>query len=336
MKLKKMQTNIEESIKTYGKKIDDLLKEIIPPDRDDYLSEPIWHHLRTGGKRIRPAICLITCEELGGNPDEALHFALAIEILHNMFLLHDDIEDEDTMRRDQPTVWVKYGVANAINAGDYLLARAYHCILISQIPSDRKLKLLEIFNLTYEKTVEGQALDINARGATDYTVEKYLELVRLKTGYYLACGMVGGAVVASGNNIEGTIDKIWALGKLMGPAFQIKDDLIVLTVGKGRGGVIGSDIKEGKASFLYAYTLEIANDDDKTSLIEIMSKQREETTDDDVQSVLNIYNKHGAIEHAQVYADDLIKQTYDIIDEIPTDNKAVFRDIANFMAQRMT
>ena len=335
MKLKKMQTNIEESIKIYGKKIDDLLKEIIPPDRDDYLSEPIWHHLRTGGKRIRPAICLITCKELGGNPDEALHFALAIEILHNMFLLHDDIEDEDTMRRDQPTVWVKYGIANAINAGDYLLARAYHCILISPIPSDRKLKLLEIFNLTYEKTVEGQALDINARGATDYTVEKYLELVRLKTGYYLACGMVGGAVVASGN-IEGTIDKIWALGKLMGPAFQIKDDLIDLTVGKGRGGVIGSDIKEGKASFLYAYTLEIANDDDKASLIEIMTKQREETTDDDVQSVLNIYNKHGAIEHAQVYADDLIKQTYDIIDEIPTDNKAVFRDIANFMAQRMT
>jgi len=122
----------------------------------------------------------------------------------------------------------------------------------------------------------------------------------------------------------------------MGPAFQIKDDLIDLTVGKGRGGVIGSDIKEGKASFLYAYTLEIANDDDKASLIEIMTKQREETTDDDVQSVLNIYNKHGAIEHAQVYADDLIKQTYDIIDEIPTDNKAVFRDIANFMAQRMT
>ena len=329
-----MQTDIEESIKIYGKKIDDLLKEIIPPDRDDYLSEPIWHHLRTGGKRIRPAICLITCKELGGNPDEALYFALAIEILHNMFLLHDDIEDEDTMRRDQPTVWVKYGIANAINAGDYLLARAYHCILISQIPPDRKLKLLEIFTLTYEKTVEGQALDINARGATDYTVEKYLELVRLKTGYYLACGMVGGAVV-SGNS-DGTIDKIWDLGKLMGPAFQIKDDLIDLTVGKGRGGVIGSDIKEGKASFLYAYTSELANDDDKASLIEIMTKQREDTTDDNVQCVLDIYNRYSAIDHAQKYADDLIKQTYDIIDEIPTNNKTVFKDIANFMSQRMT
>lgn len=329
-----MGTNIEEAITVYGKKIDNLLKEMIPPDKDDYLSEPIWHHIRTGGKRIRPAICLITCRELGGNPDEALYFALAIEILHNMFLLHDDIEDEDTMRRDQPTVWVKYGIANAINSGDYLLARAYTSILMSPTPPERKLKLLEIFTLTYEKTVEGQALDINARGARDYTVEKYIELVRLKTGYYLACGMVGGAVT-SGNS-DGTIDKIWELGKLMGPAFQIKDDLIDLTLGKGRGGVIGSDIKEGKASFLYAYTSEVANHADRELLIGIMAKQREETTDDDVQCIMEIYNKYGAINHAQKYADDLITQTYKIIDEIPIDNKAVFKDIANFMTQRVT
>ncbi len=143
-----MKINIEESIRTYGKKIDDLHKEAVPPDRDDYLSGPIWHHLRTGGKRIRPAICLITCEELGGDPDEALYFALAIETLHNMFLLHDDIEDGDTVRRDQPTVWVKYGIANAINSGDYLLACAYRSILSSPLPSEKKMKLLDIFTLT--------------------------------------------------------------------------------------------------------------------------------------------------------------------------------------------
>ncbi len=251
-----------------------------------------------------------------------------------MFLLHDDIEDEDTMRRDQPTVWVKYGIANAINSGDYLLARAYTSILTSPAPPDRKLKFLEVFTLTYEKTVEGQALDINARGVRDFTVKKYIDLVRLKTGYYLACGMVGGAV-ASGNS-NGTINKIWDLGKLMGPAFQIKDDLIDLTIGKGRGGVIGSDIKEGKASFLYAYTSEVANADDKKLLIEIMTKQREKTTEDDVKCVMDIYNRYGAIDHAQKYADDLIKQTYNIIDDIPTNNKTVFRDIANFMIQRMT
>jgi len=329
-----MTKSIEESIRSYGKKIDALLKEFIPPERDDNLSEAIWHHLSTGGKRIRPAICLITCEELGGNPDDALHFALAIEILHNMFLLHDDIEDGDTMRRDRPTVWVKYGIANAVNAGDYLLARAYQSVLASPISPDKKMKLLEIFTLTYEKTVEGQALDINDRAARNFTVKRYLDMVELKTGFYLACGMVGGSIV-SGNS-DGIIDKIWKLGKLMGPAFQIKDDLIDLTKGKGRGGVIGSDIKEGKASFLYAYTSEVADKDDTEILTGIMAKEREKTTENDVRDVLEIYRRYGAMDSAQRYAEDLIKQAISVVDDIPVHNKGVFRDIANFMIQRMT
>src|SRR3989339_780697 len=199
-------------------------------------------------KRVRPAICLITCEALGGNTNDAIHFALAIEIMHNMFLMHDDIEDGDTIRRDQPTVWVKYGTANAINAGDYLLACAYKSVLASPVSLEKKIHLLQILTLTYEKTVEGQALDINARAAEDFSVDKYMAMVELKTGYYLACGMVGGAVVSGIS--EKVVEKIWSLGKTMGPAFQIRDDLIDLTHGKGRGGAIGSDVKEGKASFL--------------------------------------------------------------------------------------
>ncbi|HLG28643.1 MAG TPA: polyprenyl synthetase family protein [Candidatus Brocadiales bacterium] len=325
-------TRIEESIKSYGKRIDDLLKEIIPPNRQDFLGEPIWHHMNTGGKRIRPAICLITCEALGGDPDNALHFALAIEILHNMFLLHDDIEDGDTMRRDKPTVWVKYGIDNAVNAGDYMVAKGYQSILASPISAAKKLKLIEVFTLTYEKTVEGQALDINLRAAKDVTVRDYLKMVRLKTGYYLACGMVGGAIVADVS--ETVIDGIWELGKNMGPAFQIRDDLIDLTHGKGRGGVIGSDIKEGKASFLYAYTIGVANIEEKNTLTQIMAKPRENTTDNDIRWVLNLYDKYSVKEYAQNYAEILIKEAHKTIEKIPVDNKEIFRKIANFMAQR--
>ncbi len=325
---------IEESIKTYGAKIDELLKELIPPFRNDFLSEPIWHHMQTGGKRVRPALCLITCEALGGNPDEAIHFALAVEAMHNMFLIHDDIEDGDTVRRDQPTVWVKYGIANAVNAGDYLLACAYKTTLASPIPIDKKIKLLQVLTSTYEKTVEGQALDINARAAEDFSVEKYMKMVELKTGYYLACGMVGGAIVAGVS--EQVVEKIWTLGKTMGPAFQIRDDLIDLTQGKGRGGVIGSDVKEGKASFLYSYTLQIAHTDDKKRLREIMLRPRDETTNTDITWVLDVYKKYGAIQYAQEYAENLVKQAYKTIDEIPVENKTVFKEIASFMAQRMS
>lgn len=325
---------IEESIKTYGVKIDALLKDLIPPDKKDYLSEPIWHHMHTGGKRVRPALCLITCEALGGNPNEAIHFALAVETLHNMFLMHDDIEDGDTMRRDQPTVWVKYGTANAINAGDYLLACAYKSTLASPVSLEKKLKLLQVLTLTYEKTVEGQALDINARAAEDFSVNQYMYMVELKTGYYLACGMVGGAIVAGVS--DEVVENIWMLGKTMGPAFQIRDDLIDLTHGKGRGGVIGSDIKEGKASFLYSYALQVASENDKKHLRTVMLKPRDETKDHDVKQVLEIYQKYNAMKYAQDYAEDLIQQAYKTIDQIPVQDKTVFKEIASFMAKRMS
>ncbi|MCF6158971.1 MAG: polyprenyl synthetase family protein [wastewater metagenome] len=326
--------SIDESIKTYGAKIDRLLEELIPPDKKDYLSEPIWHHMNTGGKRVRPALCLITCEALGGDPKDAIPFALAIEVMHNMFLMHDDIEDGDTVRRDQPTVWVKYGIANAINAGDYLLACAYKSILTSSIALEKKIKLLEVFTLTYARTVEGQAMDIGARAAEDFSVDKYMRMVELKTGYYLACGMVGGAVISGVS--ENVVDKIWMLGKTMGPAFQIRDDLIDLTHGKGRGGVIGSDVKEGKASFLYSYALEVASAEDKRSLSNIMVKLRDETTDNDIQFVLDIYKKYNAIQYAQNYAEQLVQQAYKTIDEIPIENKTIFKEIASFMAQRLS
>ncbi|WP_347274668.1 polyprenyl synthetase family protein [Candidatus Kuenenia sp.] len=325
---------IEDSIRTYGAKIDDMLRELIPVNEKNYLNEPIWYHMNTKGKRVRPAICLITCEALGGNPENALSFALAIEVLHNMFLMHDDIEDGDTVRRDQPTVWVKYGTANAINAGDYLLACAYKSTLASPVAPEKRLKLLEALTLTYGKTVEGQALDINARAAESFTVDAYMKMVELKTGYYLACGMVGGAIVAGASNE--VVEKIWMLGKNMGPAFQIRDDLIDLTHGKGRGGVIGSDIKEGKASFLYSYVLEIASGEQKKKLREIMLKPREETTADDIERVLEVYRRYDAMKYAQDYAENLVQQAYKTINEIPVDDKTIFKEIASFMAQRMS
>lgn len=323
--------NIEESLKTYGKGIDEHLKKLFPV-RDDYLSEPIWYHMESGGKRMRPALCLIVCEALGGSPDEAVPFAAAVEILHNMFLMHDDIEDGDTMRRDKPTVWVKFGTANAINAGDYLLGRAYRSILESSLPQEKKLRLLDIFTLTYEKTVEGQALDINWRGSTNFTIEDYLRTVELKTAYYLTCGMVGGAVVAGVS--DSVIDKIWELGKSMGPAFQIRDDLIDLTHGKGRGGVIGSDIKEGKPSFLYAYTLSKAGAADKERLIEIMLKPRETTSTRVVDEVIRLYKKYDAINYSQSFAERLVEKAFKTIEEIPVENKATFRELAQFVAER--
>ena len=324
--------NVAETLKSYGDKIDACLQELVPRGTDDLLSAQAWHHLDTGGKRIRPALCLLTCEALGGSVDDAMPFAVGVELLHNMLLLHDDVEDGDEMRRDQPTVWKRFGVPNAINAGDYLLGRAMAAVLRTPVDPDRKVRLAEVFIDAYERTVEGQAMDINSRANPDWSVDDYLRMVVLKTGRYLALGMVGGAIVAGAP--DSVVDALYGMGETLGPAFQIRDDLIDLTEGKGRGGLLGSDVKEGKPSILYAYALSQADPAQRDDLLAIMAKPREETTAEDVAAVMAIYDAHSAMAFAQEKAERLIDDAYDALDSLPLDHKALFRGIADFIAKR--
>ena len=323
---------IKAMLERYGRRIDALMAKFLPEAADPYLGAPIWHHMASGGKRIRPALCLMTCEALGGDPARALHFALAVEVLHNMFLVHDDVEDGDRVRRDRPTVWVKYGVPNAINVGDFLLARANSIVLASRLPSDTVLRLMKIFSDTCEETIRGQALDIASRAAKDFDVSAYLKMAERKTGRYLVLGMVGGAIIAGAS--QKLVDSIWSLGRTLGPAFQIRDDIIDLTVGKGRGGEIGCDIKEGKASIMYARALETCAKADRARLLAVMAKPREKTTAKDVQWVIALYQRIGAIEFAQNCADRLVQRALRVIETMPGAGKEKLQAIAHFLVQR--
>jgi len=291
------------------------LEELLPRGLDDYLSAAVWHHLDTGGKRIRPALCLLACRHFGGEPARATWFAVAVELLHNMFLVHDDVEDGDTMRRDRETVWVRFGTPNAINVGDYLLAAAYRAVLRSPVDAATTVRLLDEFTETYATTCRGQALDINMRARPDLSIEDYLRMVSLKTGRYLALGMVGGAIIAGSGDV--LIERLRALAASMGAAFQIRDDLIDLTAGKGRGGVVGCDIREGKPSILYAHALGAAGADDRRALVEIMGRPREEVTDDDVRRARDVYDRCGSVAFAAAEADRLVGEALRTIDEIP-------------------
>lgn len=206
------------------------------------------------GKRIRPVLCLLSCEALGAPLERAEPFALAIELMHNFCLVHDDIEDGDTTRRGRDAVWVKYGLAHAINVGDFLLVHTQKVLAETTQPglSDAaRIRLLQLLSHTLERTHIGQSMDITARTDRDLTVERYMELVREKTGFYLAAPIQGGAIAAGAG--EDVIATIGEMAALLGPLFQIADDIIDLTHGKGREA-IGSDIREGKRSFLVAHT----------------------------------------------------------------------------------
>ena len=323
---------IETRISQQGRRIDRILDELLPRDAPAFLAEPMWYHLDTGGKRVRPALCLMTCDALGGDSEDALHFAAAVEILHNMLLVHDDIEDDDAVRRDQSTVWKKYGVANAINVGDYLLGRALTAVMQSPLESGMIRRLLEVFVATYERTVEGQALDINARCDRHFSVERYLEMARLKTGHYLVLGMVGAAIIAGAPEV--TIQCLQRLGESMGPAFQIRDDLIDLTTGKGRGGDTGGDIREGKASILYAHAVAHSMPEEMERLAAIMAKPRDETTDADVRDITDLYERCGSITFAEETVDGLIRQAHEVLEYLPIEQQTPLKELVTFMAER--
>lgn len=329
--------DISPLLEAHSRKIETLLEEEIPRDSVDFLSEWVWYQFSSGGKRLRPALCLLTCEQLGGDPEQAYPFALASEMLHNLLLIHDDIEDGDEQRRDRPTLWVKEGQANAINVGDYLCPRAYSLILRSPLPPETVLRLVEIFTLTFQKTVEGQALDINLRGSDRFDLEQYYRIVQHKTAYYLTFNIVGGALIAGSISDEG-IEKMWELGRRLGPAFQIRDDIIDLTEGKGRGGEIGCDIREGKPSIFYAHCLEQLDPTDprRTRLIEIIRRDREETTAAEVQEVIEIFREVGAFEFADRECRRLIDEAEAILDDLPLDEagQRLFRAIGRFMIDR--
>jgi len=323
---------VESEILRQGRRIDPLLDQLLPPDGPAHLIEPIRYHLNAGGKRVRPALCLMTCEALDGDSERALPFAAAVELLHNMLLLHDDIEDGDEMRRDQLTVWKKYGVANAINAGDWLLGRALKAVMLSPVEETMRTRLIEVFLDTYERTVEGQSLDINARSDARFDTERYLRLAELKTGHYLVLGMIGAAIIAGAPEV--TFQCLRRLGENMGPAFQIRDDLIDLTAGKGRGGMKGSDIREGKASILYAHALAHSMPAEQDRLIEVMRRPRSGTSDDDVAWVMSLYDRCGSLAFARETADKLIRQALKVLEYLPIEQQSALRSLVTHMVER--
>ena len=310
--------DIEKLMMEKSRLIDKEIEEVFRGNVTN-LHDAVRYHMDTGGKRLRPLLAILTYEALLGDKvkDDAkiLPFAAACEVLHNWFLVHDDIEDGDKMRRDKPTVWVKYGLAHAINAGDYMAQKVYELILNSRkYGVDEKIvnDLLEAMVQTSIRTAEGQAMDINMRSASP-SENDYMDMVIGKTAHYLTVPMVGAAILAGRKEL---IPKLVEFGMAIGPAFQIADDVLDLEEGKGRGET-GRDIKEGKKSILVIHCLEKCSEAEKRELLGILNKKPEETSGEDVLAARHLFEKHGSINHARKKADGLKGQAMETAKSVP-------------------
>jgi geranylgeranyl pyrophosphate synthase len=329
-----MNKDVERIISEKYSLIDKEIAKVFPKETIPNLHNAVWYHLNTGGKRIRPALAIITCEALGGDTKKVLPFAAACEILHQWLLIHDDIEDKDKIRRNKETVWAKYGLAHGINIGDYMSHKVFELILNSKnygVDEKKILKLVDIIVNTAIRTAEGQSMDINLRNSSNPTEKEYMEMVKAKTSYYLTVPMVGGAIIADAD--EKIIKKILEYGEKIGPAFQISDDLLDLTSGKGRKEV-GRDIKEGKKSILTIHCLQKCGRDGRKKLLSILNKDPARTTKDEVDYVKKLFEKYGSISYAKSKAKRLAEEAKEEVKDMPHELKELLDYFADYLVER--
>ena len=220
------------------------------------LYAPIAYALSSGGKRLRMQLVLAGCRLVGGNEQDALPFAEAIEVFHNFTLLHDDVMDRADVRRGMPTVHVKWNDNTAILSGDQMLIEAYH--LLEGVPTDHLPQLLHLFTKTATEICEGQQYDVDFEQRNDVQLADYIEMIRLKTSVLLAAALQGGAII--GGATEAEQEALYNYGIHLGLAFQIQDDLLdCFGDEKTFGKAIGGDISCNKKTYLMLTALRNAN-----------------------------------------------------------------------------
>lgn len=307
------------------------LEKAFPKNSVPNLYDAIWYHLGTGGKRIRPALAVMACEALGGDAKKSLPFAAACEIFHQWLIVHDDIEDGDRIRRDKPALWVKYGLPHAINAGDLMAQKVYELILKSDIDEKAMNRLIGIMAETAVRTAEGQAMEMNLRKSNNPKEKEYMDMVIGKTAYYLTVPMVGGALIAGAD--DNTLEKIREFGKYAGPLFQITDDLLDLTEGKGRGEIC-RDIKEGKRSILIVHCLKKCTKDEKKRLLAILNKPPEKTKNTEVLFAKKLFDKHGSVEYSRNKSKELASNAKKVARDLPAELRSVLIGLIDYIAER--
>ena len=239
-------STFNELITFIRKEVNRDLKRLPIPKRPVYLYEPIRFALSGNGKRFRPILVHLAGRANNADPDSLMKIALAVELLHNFTLVHDDIMDNDNMRHGQAAIHSKWDESTAILAGDGINAIAQ--ILLSGIP-DRSNAICRFFNQATLEVCEGQALDKEFENDLSITEDQYLEMIEKKTGSLLgACAALSATLVGADQEVINYFDRF---GRALGNGFQIHDDLLEIYGNPNEmGKSLGSDIAEGKQTMM--------------------------------------------------------------------------------------
>ncbi|MDQ3192787.1 MAG: polyprenyl synthetase family protein [Bacteroidota bacterium] len=276
--IQNLQKEIEQYIISYANSIQGKPIE---------LYEPLSYMLKLGGKRMRPLLVLLGCDLFCKPVESALNAAIAVEVLHNFTLIHDDIMDKAPLRRNKETIHKKWNENIAILSGDAMMIKSYQ--LLSTYPGELLSNLLFVFNQTALEVCEGQQMDMNYEtNSTD--INQYLKMIELKTAVLLAASLKMGAIIADAPEKDASL--LYEFGKNIGIAFQLQDDILDAYGDPEKfGKQIAGDIITNKKTFLYLKALELANEQDKKQL-QLMFSSNPENPEEKIKLVLAIFEKY--------------------------------------------
>lgn len=289
--------SFEDILHIVNKEISDIKFDNHQPS---LLFEPISYILSLGGKRVRPALALMSCNLYNEDVSAAIPVAKGIEVFHNFTLLHDDLMDRADIRRGEPTVHIKWSDNVAILSGDAMLIEAYK--EIAKVDKEHLDVILELFSDMATDICRGQQFDMNFEQRLDVTIPEYIEMIRLKTAVLLGCALKEGAIVNDAP--ESDLNNLYEFGINIGLAFQLKDDLLdVYGDEKSFGKKIGGDILCNKKTYLLISALSNASVRDE--LISWIEKT-EYKEEDKINAVKAIYDKL----HLKQQSEELIQDYY--------------------------
>lgn len=301
----KEDQGLPEALEEIARSVEPVIYNALSEDASPEFQQVLLYPVRAGGKRIRPAVLMLSCEAAGGNPEEALNAAAAIELVHNYTLIMDDIIDHGEVRRGVPTLWRKYGLTMA------LLAAVQYREVVSELLLNSKngSRLLSIVDHYIMRLVEGERLDVlfEQAGREDdpYVVEHrrlsvgfedYVDMVTRKTSsLYEASAMMGAVEAGASENI---VEAFRGFGLNLGVSFQIADDLLDLFGSTSETGKqVGKDLLEHKlGNMLILRGLDRMNSEDKRFFLSVL--RNEQVSQEDLNKALSILARIGVKENA--------------------------------------
>ncbi len=289
------------------------------------------------GKRLRPALCLFTCEAVGGGIEDALPAAVALELIHNFSLIHDDIQDQDLERHGRGTVWTIWGKPSGVVAGNALRTVAdatLYQLRGSGASTAAAIEVVQTLTTRCLELVEGQRMDLNFESRRDVGPDEYLDMVSRKTGALVEAAMHMGALLGSASPTQ--VARLATCGRLLGLTFQARDDVLGIwgdpvLLGKATG----ADIRRRKKSLPVVFGFSSATGAERERLDRLYDSD-EEMDESAVADVMSILDRVGAESYAQSVAEEKGALAIDEARAAGIEEETLqdLHDLAHFFAHR--